>query len=862
MGGATQLGEILREHMRRPETFASIGILSKRSGVPKATIANWLEGRVARPRHCLDLLKVAAALHLGADEACALLVAGGYPPLRELQQTCAGSDERAILARWAVAPPPVAATPRPAPLPGPGGEFPAPQGLVGRDDELAALGQLLRQPAVQLVSLTGPGGVGKTSLALAVAAELRAHFADGVYLVSLAPISAPGLVLPTLARTLGLARTVGAGPDDTELAVVAGALQGRRALLLLDNFEQVAAAGPLLGELLAACPQLKALVTSRAALRIRAEQEFPVMPLAFPPAPPTMLEGGHTAAAHPPQPAELGRWAAVDLFVRRARACQPAFALSEDNAAAVAAVCRRLDGLPLAIELAAARVRMLPPATLLERLGAGDGAASLQVLTEGWSDGPVRQRTMRDAIAWSYGLLTAAEQRLFRRLAVFVGGFTLEAAEVVAGHGDGSLDGLSSLVNKSLVRPPAPTDRQGRLALLETIRAFGLAQLAEQGELEAVRRLHAQYFLALVERGEPGLRSPQQDRWLDRLAPDLDNVRAALEWSVEAARAGGADAGEAAMLGVRLAGVVWRFGFSRGHISETRRWLERALVCLQRLIRAGQPGLERYPGLEQARRAWAKALIGIGMVARMQGDLERAAACLDESLALGQTLGDRTIIADTLLSLGNVAWLQGDLDRTEELFGQCLALYEGLGDDLGAIWSLIGLGNVSLRRSDYSEADRLHQQGLERARRLGFKRMIAWSLTNQGATAIELGQLRRAEALLGEALALLRDLHDPQGIAHALCRLAMVSARQGEPGRATAYFEESLALHRELGDQPGALACTQGLASLRAREPELVAGDGAWPVREQSAGPRQCAVGRLRPCRGRTFERRRPVSSR
>jgi tetratricopeptide (TPR) repeat protein len=350
--------------------------------------------------------------------------------------------------------------------------------------------------------------------------------------------------------------------------------------------------------------------------------------------------------------------------------------------------------------------------------------------------------------------------------------------------------------------------------MLETIREFGLEQLAHHSESAAARYRHAQFFLEYVEASEPGLRCPQQDRWLDRLAPELDNVRAALQWSETAVAMGGSNATEAALLGLRLAAVVWRFCIGRGYMKEARNWLEGAFARLRQQIAIGDPELVAHPDLEQVRRAWAKGLVGIGMVARMQGDLEHAEACLYESLYLSYTLNDRLISADALIALGNVTWLRGEVSRTEELFDQCLAIYRELGDDLGIIWALIGLGNVSQAQEAFERAIRLHQEGLRHASLIGFKRLIAWSQSNLGSALLAQGKIHRAERLLLESLDLLQMLRDRQGIAHVLCRLGSLTAQQGDTRRAVAYFEESMALHRELGDRQGVLTCLHGLAGL------------------------------------------------
>ncbi|MFN8536622.1 MAG: AAA family ATPase [Thermomicrobiales bacterium] len=486
-----------------------------------------------------------------------------------------------------------------------------PSPLVGRTREVAAACAILCRRETRLLTLTGPGGTGKTRLSVQIATEVAGAFADGVVFVPLAAIGDPRLVLPTIAQALEL----GDAPADDLLAHLHEALQGRSQLLLLDNFEQIIAAATQIAELLAAAPGVKLLVTSREALHIRGEHEFPVPPLDLPEA----------QAAHDPE--ALARSPAVSLFVQRARAVRPDFRLTPETAPVVAEVCRRLDGLPLALELAAARIKVLSPRALLARL-----EHRLEVLTGGPRDLPARQRTLRDTITWSYDLLTPEEQRLFRRLAIFVGGCTLEAAGVVGGEvGSGKwevgkgiaadtfplLDTLASLVDKSMVLHQAAED-DDRYTMFETIREYALEQLTTSGELERVAASHAAHYLALAEAAAPAFVRPDPTElgvWMRRLVAEHDNLRAAIGWA-------GTRADDAA-LELRLVGALWHFWWVGGHLSEGRRRLAAALA--------------RHPDAPPALRM--TALRGAGLLAWVQGDTAQAEAPLQASLALARGWG-------------------------------------------------------------------------------------------------------------------------------------------------------------------------------------------------------------------------------
>jgi predicted ATPase/transcriptional regulator with XRE-family HTH domain len=631
--------------------------------------------------------------------------------------------------------------------------------LLGRDEDVAAVCRLLQRPEVRLVTLTGAGGIGKTRLALRVAAELETVFRNGVAFVSLAALQDPTLVIPTIMQSLGLKETEHSSSFD----LLRLALRDKQQLLVLDNFERLVQEAPELVELLRRCPQLKMLVTSRAALQVRGEYEYQVSPLALP------------SREHIPAYETLVEYAAVALFLQRAQATDPDFELTESNAATIASICLRLDGLPLAIELAAARIKLLSPQELLARL-----EDPLAVLTDGPRDLPVRQQTLRNTLLWSYQLLSAREQQLFRLLSVFVGGFTMEAAEAVASQVASDrehfiLDGLASLISKSLVLTAQQEGEPSRLFLLETVREYGWECLEAGGETERARAAHAEYYLRLAEEAEQRLSGREQAWWLARLEREQSNLRAALEWFLDQE-----EEGASREMALRLATALGEFWLMRGHGSYGRLTLERIL--------ADSEGVGTL--------SLAKGCATAGMVASGQGDLGQAEAWLKKSLGLSRQLGDTPGEARALRELGKVAMLRGENIRAHALLEEGLALFRDLGDTLGISDSLVTLADVLLIQGKYNRASSLLEESLAFYRSTGPLAMVSQTLNLLASAVFYQGDILRTRTLLEESLALARETDDKDNIAYAMILIGLVHLIQGETRAARALLEEGLALAR------------------------------------------------------------------
>ena len=636
--------------------------------------------------------------------------------------------------------------------------------FIGREQEVASICAMLQQAEVHLLTLVGMGGIGKTRLCIEVATQLHAHFADGVCFVALAPISNPDLAVPTIADALGI-KEMG---EQSLREQVEAELRQKHLLLLLDNFEQVVAAAPTVEALLLACPHLTVLVTSRAVLHLQAEHLFPVPPLTLPDL--TQL----------PEYDVLVQSAAVALFQQRAQAVLPTFCITLANAPTIAEICVRLDGLPLAIELAAARIRLLPPQALLSRL-----MSRLQVLTGGARTLPTRQQTLRNTLQWSYDLLDTEEQRLFRHLAIFVGGCSLEAVEALCrGVGDQTTDVLNvmaSLLDKSFIQQVEQTGNEPRFMMLETLREFGLEALAATGEMEATRQAHAAYYMALAEEAEPTWEGPQQAVWSERLEQEHDNLRAAMQWSLERG-----EVGHGMEIALRLGGALRRFWQMRGYLSEGRAFLEQVLA--------------RSEGVVASVRV--KALIAMGHLAIIRGDYKRVETACEESLALCQQLGERADRARTLYLLGWFSWMKGDLVAARSLLEETVALFTQVGDKIGIAWSLMHLAITVSRQGDYIKGRALFEENLARQRELGNKRGIAFSLCMFAQLLIDCQQdLVTVRSMPEEGLTLFREISDKWGVATAFMLLGQVALQQGDVTTARSFAEESVRLCKEVGQR-------------------------------------------------------------
>jgi predicted ATPase/transcriptional regulator with XRE-family HTH domain len=706
--------------------------LAERAGISARAVSDLERGLRSRP-YPETVRLLAAALALADNDRAALLQAAR--PEVSASESPQGQNRQRL---------PVPPTP-----------------LVGREREVGEILGRLTRPAVRLLTLTGPGGTGKTRLALAVVEQLSDTIADGLVFVPLAPLTDPALVPSAIAEALGV-REEGGQPLRERLQQY---LATKQVLLVLDNVEHlVSGVAPLVSDLLAAAPELRVLATSRVPLRLRGEHEYPVPPLGLPRRKP------------PPTAEQLSQYEAVRLFIDRAQAVRADFAISNETAPAVAEICHRLDGLPLAIELAAARSRMLSPQAMLTRL-----EQRLPLLTGGARDAPARQQTLRNAIAWSYDLLEKEDQTLFQRLAVFAGGMTLEAVEAVV-NSDGNLDvfaGLERLVEQSLLRQEEGSDGEPRFTMLETIREFGQEQLEASGEVEEMRRRHAAFFLTRAEAAEPGLYGADDRIWLQRLDAEHDNLRTALGWSME----------REPETALRLVAAVWRLWYVRGHLLEGQAWADRVL--------------ETSEGTATITRG--RVLNGAATLVAALGDANRDHALNEASLALAQELGDQIGQVRALHDLGVGSFEQGTLESGRIFLEAAVSLARELGEWWWVAAGLTNLAEIAVHQGDLSGAMPLLEEALRLSRQNGLRSVMASVTTALGVVAEARGDLPSAITWHRQGLALFSEVGNPGETIRTLHYLACAVLAQESTEQATRLLSAVQSLHAAIGIRMGPL---------------------------------------------------------
>ena len=670
--------------------------------------------------------------------------------------------------------------------------------FIGREREVANLRQLLSRADVRLVTLTGPGGIGKTRLAVQVVADMSAEFTGGICFVSLSVVGSKDSVTRAIAQAIGLREMPGQSPQESLKEYVGGLTQPL--LLLLDNFEHLLPAASDVAELLTLNPNLKVMVTSQALLHIYGEHELPVPALAAP-----------DLLSVPQAPEALSRFAAVALFLERAKAVKHDFTLTKENVKAVAAICVRLDGLPLAIELAASRVKLLSPTAMLARL-----ESSLNLLTGGARDLPVRQQTLRGTVNWSYSLLNTAEQSLVRRLSVFAGGCTLEAIEAVCDTkgdlGIDVLDGMSSMVDKSLIQQLEQRGAEPRFLMLSTIREYALERLVESGEEFATRRAHAAYYIVLAE--ECGKDLSTHPEWLERFDLEHQNFRDALEFMIRTADAD---------WGMRLGAALFHFWETREHFAEGRAFLERLLQL---------PGALQ---LKMRARLWFYA----GVLAGSQGDFDSAQKLQEENLKACRELHDHRGVAVALNALGVTTRDRGDLDTACSLFEQCVATWRDLGSPIDTARALSNLANVIRLQGNYARAHALYDECLTIFHEVGDSTAVAWTLNYLGDLARDSVDSIASRSYYEQSLSAFRQLGDGWGIASALCDLATLSAAESKHDDAERLYGESIKIFQDLDHKRGiarVLECSAVSAAAQSRSENSLRLAGAAAALRQRIG--------------------------